>query len=191
MITHAYLLTREQGNVLFYNTSNAQDLQQIEHLGGVAHQCLSHRDEVGDSLVQIKQRFGVRLYCHQLEEDIVSAVCPVDRVFTGREEFLDGIEVIHTPGHTSGSVCFLVQSSPGRSYLFTGDTILVANDGRWKNGFLPGISDKAALTASLRQLRHESPDVVISSATYGRWPFKAVQADEWRSGVDQALEELG
>lgn len=36
-----------------------------------------------------------------------------------------GIEVIHTPGHTPGSVCFLVNGN-----LFTGDTLFVGAVGR-------------------------------------------------------------
>jgi len=31
------------------------------------------------------------------------------------------LRVLHTPGHTEGSVCFHV---PGTGYLFTGDTLL-------------------------------------------------------------------
>jgi glyoxylase-like metal-dependent hydrolase (beta-lactamase superfamily II) len=45
----------------------------------------------------------------------------------GREQRLRGdgldIEVVKTPGHTSDSVCFLVESGNGRA-MFTGDTLL-------------------------------------------------------------------
>lgn len=40
---------------------------------------------------------------------------------------LDWLEVIHTPGHTSGSVCFWL---PSEKVLFTGDTIFRNGTGR-------------------------------------------------------------
>jgi glyoxylase-like metal-dependent hydrolase (beta-lactamase superfamily II) len=39
------------------------------------------------------------------------------------------IKVIHTPGHTEGSLCFLLKSG-SKSYLFTGDTLFVNGVGR-------------------------------------------------------------
>ena len=51
------------------------------------------------------------------------------------------IRVIHTPGHTPGSVCFLVQGN-----LFTGDTLFVGAAGRTD---IPGASLEALL-ASIR-----------------------------------------
>lgn len=43
-----------------------------------------------------------------------------------------GVRVIHTPGHTPGSVCFLLQE---KSLLFSGDTIF--SDGRFVSRSLP------------------------------------------------------
>ena len=59
--THAYVLTRQEGNVLFYNTSNAANIEQIRELGGITHQYLSHRHEAGPSLAIIKDTFGSAL----------------------------------------------------------------------------------------------------------------------------------
>jgi glyoxylase-like metal-dependent hydrolase (beta-lactamase superfamily II) len=39
------------------------------------------------------------------------------------------ITVIHTPGHTEGSLCFLLKSG-NKNYLFTGDTLFVNGVGR-------------------------------------------------------------
>ncbi len=40
------------------------------------------------------------------------------------------IEVIHTPGHTPGSVCFHCRNESGRDVLFAGDTLFAGSIGR-------------------------------------------------------------
>ena len=48
---------------------------------------------------------------------------PVSHVVTDGQSFpvLGGVSVIHTPGHTPGSVCFLLKE---RKLLFSGDTLM-------------------------------------------------------------------
>jgi hydroxyacylglutathione hydrolase len=53
--THAYLIRRDEGNVLFYNTSNEDDLKKILELGGIETQFISHRHESGRSLKKLNQ----------------------------------------------------------------------------------------------------------------------------------------
>ena len=62
------------------------------------------------------------------------------------------IKVIHTPGHTPGSVCYLVETA-----VFTGDTLFVGECGRVD---LPG-SSAEALYESLRALAELPPETVI------------------------------
>ena len=65
-----------------------------------------------------------------------------DRVDLGNR----GLSVIHTPGHTPGSVCFeLVDPDAGR-LLFAGDTLFKRSVGRTD---LPG-GDRAALARSIK-----------------------------------------
>ncbi|MCG8391531.1 MAG: MBL fold metallo-hydrolase [Pseudomonadales bacterium] len=170
LITHAYLLTREQGNVLLYNTSHADELDHMASLGGVDYQWLSHQDEVGGNLQTLQQRFGCELAIHRAEQAQAQQHAPVTAPFTDQAEERLGIRILPTPGHTRGSVCFFYTSPHGKRYLFTGDTILMDNEGRWRSGYLPGMSDKRTLAASLESLAALTPDVVISSATYGRHP---------------------
>ena len=63
-----------------------------------------------------------------------------------------GVEVIPTPGHTPGSTCFLVPGTDASTYLFTGDTVFLADSGVWTAGFIPGVSDADALDSSLKLL---------------------------------------
>lgn len=74
------------------------------------------------------------------------------------------IEVMHTPGHTPGSVSFLIGK-----YLFSGDTILGTRVGRTD---LPG-GDKAALRASVARLLQLPPDTIV----YPGHGARAVLAD--------------
>ena len=188
--SHAYLLVRDNDNILFYSSGVREEYQHIQALGGIAYQYLSHRDEVGDALAEIKELFGSKLCCHRLEEPAARRVTPVDCLFDKRESRLGNIEVIPTPGHTDGSVCFLVRSAPGKTYLFTGDTIYM-NNGTWEtrtNGYAGG--SKSDLRNSLMLLRDLGPAVVISSASIGAVPFKEVSAEEWRSDIDNVLPTL-
>ena len=112
--SHAYLLVRDTGNVLFYSSGLKHEYRQLRELGGIAYQYLSHRDEAGPALAEIKELFGSKLCCHRLEEPSIGKVTSVDCLFDKRESLLADIEVIPTPGHTDGSVCFLVRSVHGK-----------------------------------------------------------------------------
>ena len=73
-----------------------------------------------------------------------------DTFFDGEEKEFCGIKVkaILTPGHTAGSVCYLVTAKDGGRYLFTGDTLFHGSIGR--TDFPTG--DLGQLRASLRKL---------------------------------------
>lgn len=102
-----------------------------------------------------------RLFIHALDEPMLSdprlnagypmmrvsvtAPPPTDRVREGDTLSVAGLEitVLHTPGHTPGSVCYRVGDD-----LFTGDTMFHHG---WGRTDLPG-GDEAQLFASLRRL---------------------------------------
>src|SRR5262249_13086289 len=66
--SHAYLLVRDTGNILFYSSGLHEEHQHIQTLGGITYQYLSHSDEAGPALAEIKKLFGSKLCCHRLEE---------------------------------------------------------------------------------------------------------------------------
>jgi hydroxyacylglutathione hydrolase len=191
LVTRAYLLvTPDDGNVLLYNTTHAHELDAMAELGGVQRQYLSHQDEVAPSLRTIRDRFGSALHAHTIEADLVREVAPVDVELDGRVEHAGGIEVIPTPGHTPGSVSYLVSSSTGARYLFTGDTLYVGTDDEWHPGYLPGHSDARPLAESLDLLGALRPDVVISSACPTGVGVHEVDPGGWEALVAATKDRL-
>jgi hydroxyacylglutathione hydrolase len=72
----------------------------------------------------------------------------IERVFSDGDEFTDAglrYAVIHTPGHTPGSVCFHFADN---NILFTGDTLFAGSVGRTD---LPG-GNSRTLTGSLSKI---------------------------------------
>ncbi|GAB3270084.1 MBL fold metallo-hydrolase [Parahaliea aestuarii] len=192
LTTHAYLFRRDRGNVLFYATSIQSELDAMQELGGVSYHFLSHRDEFGVSLSRVRENFGAKLGCHELEKEDCAKYCQPDILFTGREQLLDDVEVVPVPGHSPGSVCFLVTAS-GKRYLFTGDTIYCAGEGHWRAGYIPGFStveDARGMIDSLAVIRGLEPDVVLSSAFSGDTGYQAMSPGDWPGYVDDALAGL-
>lgn len=79
--------------------------------------------------------------------------CPIDlRLADGEELHLGNkvLDVIHTPGHTPGSACFLLQAR-GKNILFSGNTVLY--DGRlgWQGN---PYADNRQYLSSLEKLNH-------------------------------------
>lgn len=191
LTTHAYLWTPPHGrNVLFYNTAGTSDHDEIDRLGGVAHQYLSHQDEVAPTLATVADRFGSVLHVHAAEAHVAAQHRAPDITFDHRHVHDNGVEVVPTPGHTPGSTCYLVEGHDGLTYLFTGDTILLGPDDRWFAGNVPGVSDPEALAATLEVLAGLEPDLVASSAFTGAAGAHLLGDRAWRGCVDEALAGL-
>lgn len=77
------------------------------------------------------------------------------------------IEVIHTPGHTPGSVCYMVNKN-----LFTGDTLFVGAAGRTD---LVGGSIETLLRSIEKKLLHLPDDTVVwPGHDYGETPSSSM-----------------
>jgi glyoxylase-like metal-dependent hydrolase (beta-lactamase superfamily II) len=79
--------------------------------------------------------------------------CPIDmRLADGEELHLGNkaLDVIHTPGHTPGSACFLLQAG-GKNILFSGDTVLYDRRLGWQEN---PYADNRQYLFSLEKLNH-------------------------------------
>jgi hydroxyacylglutathione hydrolase len=191
LTTHAYLWRRPAGNVLFYSPAGDADFDAIDELGGVSSQYLSHLDEAGPNLARIAARFDRRLHAPAAELEVIAEHGHVDVPLEAvRHVDVNDVEVLPTPGHSSGSTCYLVTGAGGDRYLFTGDTIFPAGDGTWSTFVVPGRGDPAAMRDSVKLLGTVEPDIVISSAFAGSTPIEAVDAARWSEIVDQALARM-
>ncbi len=95
----------------------------------------------------LRERYGIPLWIHAEDAPLLQdmranasglffrkgfTVHPADSVFSDNDTLtFDSLtfQVIHTPGHTKGSVCFLLKQ-PSGSVLFSGDTLFHASIGR-------------------------------------------------------------
>ncbi len=192
--TRAYLLTKPSGNLLIYNLGEDQDddLDSIEELGGVSVQVLSHRDEASPALHRVRERFASRLGYHDADAGAIRDEAEADlRIAPGCDDpALSGVEVLHTPGHTPGSVTLRYESPHGKTYLFTGDTIVPVSGG-WATAVYPELeSDAGALVESLRGLRDQSADLLVSSAFVGETGVVELAPDAWCEAIDGRIDSL-
>ena len=159
-----------------------------------------HPDHVGGSmmgfelegLAELLERQSVPVHVNSLEEQWVSHVTGIarsdltahghgDKVSVGAVE----IELLHTPGHTPGSQCFLLD---GR--LVAGDTLFLEGCGRTD---FPG-GDVDEMFRSLQQLAALSgdptvypghwysaePSATLSVVRRTNYVYRASNLDQWR-----------
>jgi glyoxylase-like metal-dependent hydrolase (beta-lactamase superfamily II) len=138
-----------------------------------------HWDHIGDNAA-VAEHTGASVAVHPLDRarleqpqplwapfEIPPSVPAVELAERGEVRFgAIRLRVLHTPGHTEGSVC-LLDADGGR--LFSGDTLFAAG---WGRVDLPG-GDADAMAASLARLSElEDPVAVLpghgASTTIGR-----------------------
>ena len=131
-----------------------------------------HQDHVGgrifgmeiEGLAKLMARAPVPVHVHEREAEGVRKVTGLsasDLVAHGSGDAIDlggaRVRLLHTPGHTPGSQCFLVEEpgAPGR--LVSGDTLFLGSCGRVD---LPG-SDPEAMYGSLKALARLPDDTLL------------------------------
>jgi glyoxylase-like metal-dependent hydrolase (beta-lactamase superfamily II)/ferredoxin len=112
----AWFVQRASGNLLVDSPRYTEALVgPIDVAGGIDHILLTHRDDVADA-ERWAQRFGARVWIHA--DDATAAPFATD-VINGDVDVGPGVVAVPTPGHTRGSMVFLVDDC----YLFTGDSL--------------------------------------------------------------------
>ncbi len=113
----------------------------------------THFDHAGD-LEKLVELTGAVTYVHSEEVEDLSSDLKVETTDEGAVIELGDtvIKCLHTPGHTPGSQCFVVEGS-----IFTGDTLFVDGCGRVD---LPG-GDAKKMLASLRRLSELDPTLTV------------------------------
>ena len=135
---------RRQGVIIDPGAEPERILKAVQEEGLEIERIINthcHVDHVG-AVGKIQQKLGVPFYIHKRDElfledieekaiffGIEDVVPPQVTGYLEGEEILEvaGLElrVIHTPGHTPGGLCFLVQD-----HLFSGDTLFAGSIGR-------------------------------------------------------------
>jgi glyoxylase-like metal-dependent hydrolase (beta-lactamase superfamily II) len=131
----------------------------------------THQDHVGGHLfghdipgvAELLGKVKAKVYVHKAEREFLRGMSSDVTKVEGGDTIQVGrfpLTFIHTPGHTPGSQCFLVD---GR--LVSGDTLFIRSCGRTD---LPG-SDPKEMYASLTQRLGALPDetVVLPGHNYG------------------------
>jgi glyoxylase-like metal-dependent hydrolase (beta-lactamase superfamily II)/ferredoxin len=112
----AWLIVRPAGNVLVDSPRYTDALAgPIADLGGLRHIALTHRDDVADAHRWATQ-FHARCWIHA---DDASAARWATDLLTDEHELQPGLLAIPVPGHTKGSVVFLLDDR----WLFSGDSL--------------------------------------------------------------------
>jgi hydroxyacylglutathione hydrolase len=138
----------------------AKDEVEITH-ALVTH---THPDHVGgrfagieiEGVTELLNKCKAKVVVHKAEAEFLKALSPSDIIKTQSGDKIDvgGVEIqlLHTPGHTAGSQCFLLDNR-----IVSGDTLFIGSCGRVD---LPG-SDPEQMFYSLTQKLMALPDDTI------------------------------
>jgi glyoxylase-like metal-dependent hydrolase (beta-lactamase superfamily II) len=186
----AFLLRREQGNLLIYSAPTvADDARAIEDLGGISRHYLNHWHEAAfGGADRIATTFGAPLFCHENDREPAAEKIDVAGTFSVRHMAGDDFEAIPIPGHTSGATAYLWDSGRHRC-LFTGDSLYL-RQGEWVAAVLDS-SDRGAYIESLECIKGLDFDMLVPWAATAGQPFHAVtdKADTGRR-IDAILERV-
>jgi glyoxylase-like metal-dependent hydrolase (beta-lactamase superfamily II) len=169
LVVRAFLLEREAGNVLIYNTGLLEDeLPGLIERGGASRQYLNHEHETLFGSDAVAHELGAKPLVHAADAAAVARRGWNGVLAFSRRHMLgDDLEVIPIPGHTPGATAYLWDSG-GRRLLFTGDSVLV-RDGEWSAAVL-GSSDRAAYVSSLDLLSRLEFDALVPWAAGAEEP---------------------
>ena len=201
---------RDNFTYLIYNQSSKEAV--IVDPGMDAAPALSRISELGLDLIYIinthhhadhtasnqsvKKLFSCQILAHELDAPKIrggadSTLQDGQTLRLGEVE----VEIIHTPGHTKGGICLLVNDEPDSDgqlsrYLLTGDTLFIGDCGRTD---LPGGSNREMFTSINERIKALPDDLIVYPGhDYGNKPFDTLGNQKKVSGVllASSLEEF-
>lgn len=169
-----FLQNPENGSMLIVDPAASPDriAGQIRKMGGKPEAILLTHGHYDHMLAaeEVSGCFEIPVYAHEEEQEVLkdaqknlsalwstAYTMEADRtVREGEVLLLAGFEihVLHTPGHTKGSVCYYF---PEQKVLLSGDTLFCESYGRYD---FPTSSGRE-LAASVKRLLEELPEDVI------------------------------
>lgn len=146
----------------------AADDMEITH-ALVTH---THPDHVGswlrgahiEGVEELLAKTKAKVVVHKAEAEFLKSLSASDIIKSDSGDTIDvggvGIQLIHTPGHTPGSQCFLLESDPpeGPGRLIAGDTLFIGSCGRVD---FPGSSPKDMYFSLTQKLLRLPDDTML------------------------------
>lgn len=122
----SYFIVHPEGNILVDSPRYTEPLaRNIDMMGGARYMFLTHKDDIADHA-----KWAKRLNCNRIihAEEVTGSTADAEIKLegTGPWSLGEDFTLLHTPGHTTGSVCLLYKS---QKVLFTGDHIFDSVNG--------------------------------------------------------------
>jgi len=206
-IARSYFVEREAGNILVSPLVYSEDLGDfIEARGGLAYIFVTHQDEINAIVLsevgregpgkppdripacEYKQRFGCQIAAHGFDTLELDG-CEVDLSWDADFSPEPGMQLLHTPGHTPGSACLLLDTKSAR-LLFCGDILGLNDSGEIDTEFEEEdfLDLKGALN-SWEKVVSQDFDTLIPLHTFDKSPIPFI-AQNGRGALKNALTEV-
>ena len=185
--TCACLLCRKDGNLIVYSSSKFKEEEtQLRELGGVTHHYLNHRDEATGHSDWITETFDAPLVCSEKDREEISQKCIVGDTISKRTQIFSDFEAIPTPGHSTGSTCYLWEA-PDARYLFTGDSIYLNND-KWQVYLAYGSLED--MLSSLEIIAGLDFDVLVPGTYVGENRRMRTTPEKTRQNINEIISRI-
>ena len=172
---NCYIISNSTGESILIDPGNNEDIIEDYILANELKLCAilnthAHMDHIG-AIEYFKNKYQIPFFIHSGDEKLLKNANLYVKIFDGSgsikipqiDFFFDRanpidlittfhVKIIHTPGHTLGSVCILINDA-----LFTGDTLFSTEIGRTD---LPG-GNKQKLKDSLRKIAKMPKNTII------------------------------
>jgi hydroxyacylglutathione hydrolase len=181
--SNAYLLINGDETAVIDAANAYEDIRNILDEMGVGLKYLfithGHRSHV-QSMSMLKKNFGGTLCVHKLDFDLLKEsddtlepdLPVIDNASLRLRDTV--IKVLHTPGHTRGSVCFYVKKARA---LFSGDTLLKGEFGK--------IWGPHSMGLMLRSLKRLNSVIPPKTTVYPGHGLLTTMSDEaWLDALD-------